>query len=115
MSTSYNGARYQNLICPKGSSIDGETAPPRGETILYRAVRHLKEWQLSSKLKNDEFWNRHDPISLEDLQRLRETVWRKYQRKRIAWEQVSSLDALIEEEEERLAEVQKKLKETPES
>lgn len=67
-----------------------------GERRIVRASRHAGTWSLQSKLKGEEFWTRHDPIGLEDLRSLRDVLWRKYQRGRIAHKDILLLDEMIE-------------------
>ena len=45
----------------------------------------------------EEGWTKHEEISLEDLQKMREVLFNKYQRRRLPWEDVVQIDAMIED------------------
>jgi len=60
-----------------------------------RAERFGGAWRLQAKEKGEEQWTYYDTPRLEDLVELRDIVWRKYQRKRLPWDDVASLDQLI--------------------
>ena len=63
----------------------------------YEAARLESEW-LSREATAQAALSRlcsHPP--LEDLEELRDIVWRKYQRKRLPWDDVASLDRMLEE------------------
>ena len=64
---------------------------------FYRAEHHARRWKISSKLKTDEEWTEHDPVDNELWRRLREVLWRKYQRKRCPWEHVEQIDRILED------------------
>ena len=69
---------------------------PEGEQRFVKASRMRGVWRVSSKLKSDEIWTHHDEdVSEADLRNLRDVLWRKYQRKRVAWEHVAELDTLL--------------------
>ena len=55
-----------------------------------RAERFGGKWRFQSKLKSDV-------PTLEDLEELRDILWRKYQRKRLPHDDVVSIDAIIAE------------------
>jgi len=78
-----------------------------GERREIRAEKFGGRWRIQAKLKGDETWTYYDVPLLEDLAELRDVLWRKYQRKRLPWTDVESLDEMIkqrggvpEEEEE---------------
>ena len=68
-----------------------------GELRYMRATKHGRLWNLQSRLKSEEYWTNHDPISRPDLEQLRDLIWRKYQRKRASYEDVQQIDALLED------------------
>ncbi|MEM6911230.1 MAG: hypothetical protein AAF555_06560 [Verrucomicrobiota bacterium] len=67
-----------------------------GATRLYRLTFDRSQWRLRSRLKREEEWQDHQPLSRAEAEAAREVVWNKYQRKRGAWKYVDSLDALVE-------------------
>jgi len=70
---------------------------PEGEKREVRAERFGGVWRLQAKVKGEEQWTYYDSPLLEDLVQLRDIVWRKYQRKRLQWDDVASLDQLIQD------------------
>ena len=68
---------------------------PEGEKREVRAERFGGEWRVQAKLKHEEQWTYYDTPLLEDLIELRDIVWRKYQRKRLRWDDVEQLDQMI--------------------
>ncbi|NOY00738.1 MAG: hypothetical protein GXP30_13565, partial [Verrucomicrobia bacterium] len=73
---------------------------PGGDVRYVTAKRHGGKWKFQSCLKSDDDWTALDDLPLEDLQQLRSVLWNKYQRKRIPYEHVLEIDAMIEEAEE---------------
>ena len=67
------------------------------ELVFYKAIMHGKEWTFESQLKGEEEWTKHDPMSRQDWEMLRDVLWRKYQRKRLPWKLVERIDKLLEE------------------
>jgi hypothetical protein len=66
----------------------------------YRASHHGVRWTIRTTLKTDPDWEDIplDQVS-EDLWRaLRDVVWRKYQRRRCAWDRVAELDRILGED-----------------
>ncbi len=59
------------------------------------------EWRIQSKLKGEGSWIYHDEILLRDLEELRDVLFRKYQRRRAAYEDVVLIEGLIEERKAR--------------
>lgn len=70
---------------------------PEGEVRYVTAKRHMGKWLFQTCLKSDEEWTQLDALPLGDLEQLREVLWRKYQRKRVPYEHVQEIDAMIEE------------------
>ena len=70
------------------------------ETRIYRATHHAGRWKILSQVKGEEEWTTHDPIERKDWVRLREILWRKYQRKRLPWKLIEQIDKLLEDESE---------------
>ncbi len=66
------------------------------EIRLVRVTQHASKWQLQSRLKSDAEWTKFPVIPLDDLETLREILWKKYQRNRVPHEHVLEVDALIE-------------------
>ncbi|HEX8295894.1 MAG TPA: hypothetical protein VF593_06305 [Chthoniobacteraceae bacterium] len=66
-----------------------------GEKREVRAEKFGGKWRVQAKLKNDAMWTYYDPPLLEDLVELRDILWRKYQRKHLAWEDVAAVEKLI--------------------
>ena len=64
---------------------------------FYRASHQSSNWTLQSQLKGEEDWQLHDPISGEEWCRLREVLWRKYQRGRCPWKLIERIDRQLED------------------
>lgn len=62
---------------------------------FYKATHHAGRWTLQSQLKNEEEWEDHDPMKREDWERLREVLFRKYQRRRCPWKFVEAIDKIL--------------------
>jgi len=67
-----------------------------GEKREVRAERFGGRWRFQSKTRSEAQWTYYDVPTLEDLEELRDIVWRKYQRKRLPWDDVASLDRMLE-------------------
>jgi hypothetical protein len=67
-----------------------------GQVRLVRVTRLGNQWKLQSKLKSDDEWTHCPTISLEDLETLRDLLENKQQRRRVPYEHVLEVDALIE-------------------
>ena len=74
-----------------------KTVTPEGAKREVRAEKFGGRWRIQAKLKDEEKWTYYDAPLLEDLIELREILWRKYQRKHLAWEDIATIDKLIEE------------------
>ena len=73
---------------------------PDGDVRYVTARRHLGKWAFKTCLKSDEEWTSLDILPLEELKKLRDVLWRKYQRKRVPYEHVKEIDAMLEEADE---------------
>ncbi len=79
----------------KNKRHEWRTTTPEGEKREVRATRQGKTWRLQSKLKGEEFWTYHDPPLPEDLEELLEILQRKYQRNRVPYGDVESVQKLL--------------------
>ncbi len=70
-----------------------------GEKREVRAVKFGRKWSIQSKLKSDEAWTYHEPPLMADLIELRDVLFRKYQRRRAAVEDVELIEKMIVERE----------------
>ena len=66
------------------------------EVRFYRAEHHASRWRLFSQPKGEEEWTEHDPIKRPEWEKLREVLWRKYQRKRCPWPIIEKIDKMLE-------------------
>ncbi len=73
---------------------------------FFRASYHSSRWTLHSQLKGEEEWQPHEPIREEEWRKLRDVLWRKYQRRRCPWELIERIDRLLEAWEERDVELE---------
>lgn len=62
-----------------------------------RATKFGGNWRLQAKLKEDEQWTYYDVPLMEDLLALKDVIFRKYQRRRASFEDVESVDKLIQD------------------
>ena len=60
-----------------------------------RAIKFGGQWKLQSKTSEEDRWTYYDVPLLEDLLKLKDIVWRKYQRRRASAEDVASIEKLI--------------------
>ena len=68
-----------------------------GEKREVRAIKFGGVWRIQSKLKSESAWNYYDEPLIEDLQTLRDVLFRKYQRRRAAYEDVVLIEKMIKE------------------
>ncbi len=68
---------------------------PEGEKREVRAVKFGGAWRIQSKLASADEWTYYDPALLEDLVELRDLLFRKYQRRRAAYEDVVLIEKMI--------------------
>jgi hypothetical protein len=74
-----------------------KTTTPEGEKREVRAERFGGRWKFQSKGRSEAQWTYYEIPPFEELEALRDIVWRKYQRKRLPWDDVASLDRMLEE------------------
>ena len=69
-----------------------------GENRLWRATKHGGNWKFMSKLqRSEDEWTTHEKMEIEDLKIFRKVLFNKYQRRRIPWEDVVTIDNMIED------------------
>ena len=69
-----------------------------GENRLWRATKHGGNWKFMSKLqRSEDEWTTHEKMEIEDLKIFRDVLFNKYQRRRIPWEDVVTIDKMIED------------------
>lgn len=66
-----------------------------GQRREVRAEKFGKKWRIQVKVKGDEQWTYYDSPLLEDLFELRDVLWRKYQRKRVLYDDITAVEKLI--------------------
>ncbi len=64
--------------------------------VEFRGQKFGGKWTISSKAKGEEFWEKHNPPSVELVEKLLDIVWKKYQRKRVSYDDVEYLRKWIE-------------------
>lgn len=67
-----------------------------GDKRLWRATKFGGQWSIFSRLKSEEDFSEHGLDELDALNQLREVLFNKYQRGRLPWDDVVTIDALIE-------------------
>lgn len=72
-----------------------KTVDTDGKKREVRAERFGGKWRFQSKLKGEERWIYFEHPSREDLEQLRDVLWRKYQRKRLPYDDVASIDLML--------------------
>ena len=68
-----------------------------GERRDVVATRFGKRWTFRSRVKGAEDWTEHEEPMLEDLEDLLAVLQAKYTRKRIPWEHVAEIEAMVQE------------------
>jgi len=66
-----------------------------GEKREVRAVKFGGNWRIQTQLASESTWTYHDPALLTDLISLRNLLFRKYQRRRAAYEDVVLIEKMI--------------------
>jgi hypothetical protein len=62
-----------------------------------RATKFGGVWKIQSKLKGETVWTYYDEPSIADLEALHDVLFRKYQRRRAAYEDVVLIEKMIKE------------------
>ncbi len=69
---------------------------------LYRAIYHSKEWRFTTGMKGTRRfpteWETIDEPKAEHWELLRETLFKKYQRKRCPWKMITDIDKKLGKE-----------------
>ncbi len=72
-----------------------KTKTETGEKREVRAEKFGKKWRIQAQVKGEPGWTYYDTPRLEDLLALHDVLWRKYQRKHLAFEDVEAIGKLI--------------------
>ena len=67
------------------------------ERRYFRAEKFGKKWKFKTTLKSDVDWEWLDPVPLDMLETLRALLQNKYQRRRVPYEDVVTVDRLVVE------------------
>lgn len=70
---------------------------PDGDHIYYRANHHAGRWEFYSTRKYDPDWEKHDILSLDAMEQLRDVLHNKHQRRRLPLKHLEQIEAMIEE------------------
>ncbi|MEY2519030.1 MAG: hypothetical protein QOF24_789 [Verrucomicrobiota bacterium] len=68
-----------------------------GKKREVRVTKFGGVWRFQAKSADESEWTYYDRPLLEDLQELRDVVFRKYQRRRASAEDVDSIEKLLRE------------------
>lgn len=71
---------------------DWKSVTPEGEKREMRAEKFGGNWRIQSRLKGSTYWLEIASPTRQDLVELRDIIWRKYQRKRLSWDDVQAID-----------------------
>jgi hypothetical protein len=67
-----------------------------GEEIrFWRANYHGGRFELYTKAKEEDGWEKLDPPAKADWKALRDVLWRKYQRKRCSHKLITKVDGML--------------------
>jgi hypothetical protein len=66
-----------------------------GEKREVRASKFGGVWRIQSKLKGEGSWTYHESPSSADLEQLRDVLFRKYQRRRVPYEDVVLIEKMM--------------------
>ena len=73
-----------------------------GQKREVRVIKTGGAWRFQSKRADEPFWSYHDEAPLEDLEEFREVLFRKYQRRRAAYEDVQWAEQELARQRDRL-------------
>ena len=68
-----------------------------GEKREVRAEKFGKRWRVQAKVRGEEAWTYYEAPALADLLELHDVIWRKYQRKRVSFDDVETIERMIRE------------------
>jgi hypothetical protein len=74
-----------------------KTTTADGEKREVRAEKFGKRWRLQAKVKGEDSWTYYDEPLIEDLIELRDVLFRKYQRKHLAYDDLAAVEKMIKE------------------
>ncbi len=66
-----------------------------GQKREVRAEKFGKKWRIQAKCKDDYGWTYYDTPLLHDVIDLHDVLWRKYQRKHLAYEDIAAIEQMI--------------------
>ena len=72
-----------------------------GEKREVRAVKFGGKWTIQAKLKNEADWTYYKEPSIHDLRELHDVLFRKYQRRRAAVEDVTLIEKMLHDRGEK--------------
>jgi hypothetical protein len=71
--------------------------------VYFKATYHAGRWNLYRQPKNAEDWDEIVPIPREHWEKIRDILWRKYQRKRGTYKFIEEIDKRLAAEDEETA------------
>ena len=74
-----------------------KTVTENGEKREVRAEKFGGRWRLQAKCRDESQWTYYDAPLLDDLLQLHDILSRKYQRKRLPYEDVAAVENMIRE------------------
>ena len=72
-----------------------KTTGENGEKREVRAEKFGGNWRIQAKAAGEERWTYYESPLLQDLVELRDVLFRKYQRKRLPYEDVAAVEKMI--------------------
>ena len=68
-----------------------------GRVRIVRASWDARSWSFEETFKDAPEWTVLEKPTLENYEELRDVLWRKYQRNRVPWHMVETVDKIIED------------------
>ncbi len=65
------------------------------ERRYYRATKFGRRWTVTTTLKSDETWHTYEVVPLDILEALRIQLANKYQRRRLPYEDLVTIDGMV--------------------